>query len=207
MTFIGMKKSTAKQVSRLVGEFEREFREYDPPPGAGAAGTRFFTLLEDMPSGHGVFAWAEFYTWSNLIEVGKLYNWGNVAAPSVGIIDGAAAGYWGTGELTFGRWRFEQGPCIVRTNAMGTLTYPDPLTSGTNGAAYSQSPSAIASIDANSIVASGLPTGLTINDTTGVISGTPVVTGTFPITITATSPKTGGGSATITIFRFLEIAE
>ncbi len=44
--------------------------------------------------------------------------------------------------------------------------------------------------------ASGLPAGLTINPTTGIISGTPTATGTFTVTVTASN---AGGSATQTL--------
>src|SRR5438128_1260104 len=46
--------------------------------------------------------------------------------------------------------------------------------------------------------ATGLPAGLTVNTSTGVISGTPAATGTFTVTISATNSR-GTGSATLTI--------
>ena len=46
--------------------------------------------------------------------------------------------------------------------------------------------------------ASGLPAGLTVNTSTGVISGSPAVTGTFTATLGAINPG-GTGSATLTI--------
>ncbi|HXY45832.1 MAG TPA: putative Ig domain-containing protein, partial [Acidimicrobiales bacterium] len=39
-----------------------------------------------------------------------------------------------------------------------------------------------------------LPTGLTLNSTTGVLSGTPTVTGTFTFTVTATDTVGASGS-------------
>ena len=49
-----------------------------------------------------------------------------------------------------------------------------------------------------SYAATGLPPGLSINTTTGVISGTPTQTGTYTVTISATNAH-GTGTATLTI--------
>src|SRR5207237_164770 len=46
--------------------------------------------------------------------------------------------------------------------------------------------------------ATGLPGGLTVNTTTGVISGTPTTAGTYSVTISATNSG-GTGNATLTL--------
>jgi hypothetical protein len=47
--------------------------------------------------------------------------------------------------------------------------------------------------------ATGLPAGLSVNTTSGLISGTPTATGTFPITLSASNGSTGTGTLTLTV--------
>ncbi len=68
--------------------------------------------------------------------------------------------------------------------------------SGTNGASFSYQ--IAASNFPTSFSASGLPAGLSVNSTTGLISGTPSVSGTFNASIGATNSG-GTGNATLTI--------
>ena len=72
---------------------------------------------------------------------------------------------------------------------------PAALAGGTVGAAYSQSFSASGGIASYSyaITAGALPAGVTLNGSSGVISGTPSAGGTFNFTVTATSSSTGTG--------------
>ncbi|CAM4355540.1 putative Ig domain-containing protein [Stenotrophomonas lactitubi] len=73
---------------------------------------------------------------------------------------------------------------------------PTTLAGGTVGAAYSQSFSASGGIASYSyaITAGALPAGVTLNGSSGVISGTPSAGGTFNFTVTATSSSTGAGA-------------
>src|SRR5262249_53308763 len=79
----------------------------------------------------------------------------------------------------------------------GTITVsPSSLPSGTQFVPYSQSVSASGGIAPYTFsVSSGLlPTGLSLNSTTGAITGTPALPGTFPFTITATDTNGCTGS-------------
>ncbi|MCB1227923.1 MAG: carboxypeptidase regulatory-like domain-containing protein, partial [Verrucomicrobiales bacterium] len=61
---------------------------------------------------------------------------------------------------------------------------PNPLSSGTVGTAYTASPSASGGIAPYTWTATGLPAGLSINPSTGAISGTPTIDGNATITAT-----------------------
>jgi PKD repeat protein len=70
--------------------------------------------------------------------------------------------------------------------------------SGTVGSAFSYQ--ITASNSPTSFAASGLPAGLTVNTTSGLISGTPTASGTSSVTLSATnSSGTGNASLTLTI--------
>src|SRR5439155_1034472 len=100
---------------------------------------------------------------------------------------------------------------ISATNAGGTgsatltLTVVNPpppvITSATTatgqvGAAFSYQ--ITATNNPTSYGATGLPAGLTVNTSTGLISGTPTTAGTYSVTISATNAG-GTGSATLTL--------
>jgi hypothetical protein len=92
------------------------------------------------------------------------------------------------------------GVTLGSTTDLVTVTSPGNQTStvGT-GIATLQLVASSAIGDAISTwAASGLPTGLTINTTTGAISGTPTTAGTYSVTVTATDSAGTVGSVTFT---------
>jgi hypothetical protein len=77
------------------------------------------------------------------------------------------------------------------------------LPNATAGSSYSQTPTASGGTGTYTwaVTSGSLPTGLSLNATTGRISGTPASAGTstFTLTATDTTPKSGGKSFTLTV--------
>jgi hypothetical protein len=70
------------------------------------------------------------------------------------------------------------------------VTASGALTAGTNNTAYSTTVSATGTSITYAVTSGALPTGLSLNSSSGVISGTPTVANTFNFTITATNNYT-----------------
>ncbi|MFG2041671.1 putative Ig domain-containing protein [Dactylosporangium sp. NPDC048998] len=103
-------------------------------------------------------------------------------------------------------WSNEVSGCqmthaIVGGGGTGGVTVNNPGNqTGTVGIAVSLTLTASGGTGSYSWSASGLPAGLSINSSTGVISGTPTTTGTYTVTATATSgSQSGSASFTWTI--------
>jgi aminopeptidase S len=86
----------------------------------------------------------------------------------------------------------------VGSTTGGVLVANPGSKSGTVGTATSQQMTASGGTGSYSWTASGLPTGLSINASSGLISGTPSAAGTFTVNVTATDTASATGSASFT---------
>ena len=94
--------------------------------------------------------------------------------------------------------RSQQFPVVVRPNTV-TVTNPGNQTSTVGTAVSLQIPATdSASGQTLTYSATGLPAGLSINSSTGLISGTPTTAGTSSVTVTATDTTGAHGSAAFT---------
>ncbi len=154
-----------------------------------------FTLLEDV-SANEALAKIETMDKSDVIaDVATVrYKWG--------VLDGARAGYEGDCTPYGDSFFFDQGPCVIKCESLGSIAVGIADT-GKVGDAFNHSVQA-SDIDANTLLASGLPPGLTM-DAAGDITGTPTSSGIYHATITATAPSTKDAAVICTITKILTI--
>lgn len=92
----------------------------------------------------------------------------------------------------------QAGALRIALGATSTPAITSGLTSdGSYGTSFNYS--ITASNTPTSYSASGLPAGLTLNSTTGAITGTPSATGTFNVTLTATNGSGTGAASTLVL--------
>jgi hypothetical protein len=80
-----------------------------------------------------------------------------------------------------------------------TITSTSPLPNGAVGTAYSQTLQATGGTPLYGWSATGLPAGLTLNPTTGILSGIPTAVGTSTISVTVTDAASGSASARLSL--------
>ena len=125
---------------------------------------------------------------------------GSGAAPAPSSTAAVFRGAGGMTDTGDNRSDFSSGAPNPRNSSFGSVIAPvitSPTTaSGTVGASFSYQ--IAASNSPTSFGATGLPPGLTLNTSTGLISGTPSTAGTSTVSISATN-SAGTGPATLTI--------
>jgi hypothetical protein len=127
---------------------------------------------------------------------------GSGAAPSPSTTLAIFRGAGGAADTGDNRNDFSTGAPNPRNSSFGSVVAPvitSPTTaSGTVGQNFSYQ--IVANNSPTSFGATGLPAGLTVSTSTGLISGTPSSAGTSAVTISATnSAGTGTGTVTVTI--------
>jgi hypothetical protein len=125
---------------------------------------------------------------------------GSGAAPAPSSTAAVFRGAGGTTDTGDNRSDFSTGAPNPRNSSFGSVIAPvitSPTTaSGTVGASFSYQ--IAASNSPTSFGATGLPAGLSLNTSTGLISGTPSAAGASTVSISATN-SAGTGPATLTI--------
>jgi hypothetical protein len=84
-------------------------------------------------------------------------------------------------------------------NPVPNITTASPLPAGEKTVVYSKALAATGGTTAYGWTSTGLPTGLTLSSTTGVISGTPSVVGTFTVAVTLTDASGSVDTASLTL--------
>ncbi|ELM3721176.1 putative Ig domain-containing protein, partial [Aeromonas hydrophila] len=134
------------------------------------------------------------------VAIASAANHGTATASGTSITYTPAAGYAGSDSFTYTATNASgtSSPATVTiTVSTPTLAItPTTLPDGTQGTAYNQTVTATGGSApyTYAITAGSLPAGLSLNTSSGVISGTPSASGTFNLTLTATDANSATGS-------------
>ncbi|HHQ4756325.1 TPA: putative Ig domain-containing protein, partial [Aeromonas hydrophila] len=134
------------------------------------------------------------------VAVASAASHGTATASGTSITYTPTAGYAGSDSFTYTATNASgtSSPAMVTiTVSTPTLAItPTTLPDGTQGTAYNQTVTATGGSApyTYAITAGSLPAGLSLNTSSGMISGTPSVSGTFNLTLTATDANSATGS-------------
>jgi uncharacterized delta-60 repeat protein len=152
----------------------------------------------------------DFIKWTSLgygTRVGNTGDWrlssptlgvGITAIRTRGLVANAPGGSTGVvGAQTLVTLATATGPVTPPVTVITPVFSSPTVVNGAAGTSFTYG--IIASSQPTSYSATGLPPGLSLNTSTGVITGTPTQAGTFTITLTATN-SAGTGTSTLTLF-------
>ncbi len=140
------------------------------------------------------------------VAVASAASHGTATASGTSITYTPTSGYSGTDSFTYtatngtGTSAAATVAITVSSPTLGFTPSAGTLTSGTVGVAYSQSVAVTGGTSPYTYSATGLPTGLAISSSSGTISGTPTVSGTFSTTVTATDGNHVTGAVAYTLY-------
>ncbi|MFC4531525.1 DUF7507 domain-containing protein [Sphaerisporangium dianthi] len=164
-----------------------------PPPPSGQVGIAYSVPLT-MTGGTAPIAWS--------VSAGSLPP-GVTLNPSTGLLSGtptAAGSYSFTVRIVDAAGQSDTRAATVVIVASPTLTFPPPP-AGQVGVPYSDqlTVSGGTAPYAWSVSAGSLPPGVTLNPSTGLLSGTPTVVGSYPFTVRVTDARGQSDTRSATI--------
>ncbi|MEE9694753.1 putative Ig domain-containing protein [Aeromonas hydrophila] len=133
------------------------------------------------------------------VAIASAANHGTATASGTSITYTPAAGYAGSDSFTYtatnASGTSSPATVTITISAPSIVVSPGALSNGSVGMAYSQTITATGGSApyTYAITAGSLPAGLSLNTSSGMISGTPSASGTFTLTVTATDANSASG--------------
>ncbi|MFM4808404.1 putative Ig domain-containing protein [Aeromonas hydrophila] len=133
------------------------------------------------------------------VAIASAANHGTATASGTSITYTPAAGYAGSDSFTYtatnANGTSSPATVTITVSAPSIVVSPGALSNGSVGMAYSQTITATGGSApyTYAITAGSLPAGLSLNTSSGMISGTPSASGTFNLTVTATDANSASG--------------